>query len=82
MDVLRIKEDGQAKELGVCHGDTLLKINEEDISKRPDIAFPMLQECVQSEQQFEVTFLRKKYDELVINVQRAGAPECNGNIYF
>ena len=82
MDVIRIKEDGQAKELGLCHGDTLLKINEEDVSKRPDIAFPALKECVQSEQAFEVTFLRKKYDELIINVQRAGSPQCNGKYVF
>lgn len=82
MDVIRIREDGQAKELGLKHGDTLLKINEEDISKRPDIAFPMLKESVQSEQAFEVTFLRKKYDELVINVQRAGTPGIYIYIYL
>ena len=80
MDVIRIREDGQAKELGLKHGDTLLKINEEDVSQCPENAFPALKECVQSEEAFVVTFLRKKYNELVINVQRAGSP--GANIFF
>ena len=35
MDVIGIKEDGQARDLGLHRGDTLLKINETDVSRSP-----------------------------------------------
>eukprot|EP01083_Nonionella_stella_P039667 107882_1 len=82
MDVIRVRDDGQAKQLGLMHGDTLLRINEEEISKKPEIAFPLLKQCVLSDVAFEVTFLRKKFDELVIDVRRAGSAGCNGKYVF
>ena len=63
-------------------GDMLLRINEEDVSRSPEIAFPTLKECVQSKEPFEVTFLRKCFDKLVVIVTRGGTVEANGKYQF
>ena len=82
MEVIRIKPDGQAMEVGLHHGDMSLRVNEENVSKSPEIAFPLLKECVESGQPFVVTFLRKMYDKLVVMVTRAGTSEANGKYLF
>ena len=82
MEVTKVKKGGQAETLGVLQGDILLKINDEDISKNWEKATNLLRSHVQNKQQFTITFVRRKVENLMITVVRAGNGEFNGKYKF
>ena len=82
MEVTKVKEGGQAEKLGVLQGDILLKIDDEDVSKNWEKATNSLRTHVQNKQKFTITFVRRKVEDLIIKVVRAGNGEYNGKYKF
>ena len=82
MEVTKVKSGGQAERLGVFEGDILVRINGEDISKNWEKATHLLRAHVENDDSFTITFVRRKVENLVINVVRAGNTEYNGKYAF
>jgi len=82
MEVTKVKEGGQAETLGVLQGDILLRIDGEDVSKNWESATNLLRTHGQNREQFTITFVRRKVENLVINVVRSGNVEYNGKYRF
>eukprot|EP01084_Bolivina_argentea_P156876 273374_1 len=78
MEITKIIVDGQAEKLGVFVGDILSHINDVDVSKNQDKTQRLLKLFVSNKEKFSVTFARRKVENLMIIVNRAGNTECNG----
>ena len=82
MEVTKVKRGGQAEALGVLQGDILVRIDGEDISKNWEKATNLLRGHVENDEQFTISFVRRKVENLVISVVRAGNVEYNGKYSF
>eukprot|EP01084_Bolivina_argentea_P048020 88509_1 len=82
MEVTKVKEGGQAHKLGVIQGDILFKINDDDVSKDWEGATALLRKFVSKKKEFTITFVRRKVENLMINVVRAGSAQFNGKYRF
>ncbi|ETO28474.1 actin binding protein, partial [Reticulomyxa filosa] len=78
MEVAKVKESGQAHQLGLRQGDILVRIDEEEIGKNWEKATQMLKERVSKAQTFTITFSRRCVEKLHIFVARAGMEKVNG----
>ncbi|ETO09229.1 hypothetical protein RFI_28158, partial [Reticulomyxa filosa] len=82
MEVAKVKENGQAQQLGLKQGDILIRIDEEDVGKNWEKATQLLKDRVTKPGKFTIAFSRRQVEKLSIFVSRAGMETLNGKYVF